>query len=100
MDLVGTNQQLRNAIVGSDQLEITGDLGEGKGFSNKSDSVYMLCTSMFVCIFVCIYVCLCVCMSSVCVHVCFCVHARVCVGVCICVMCGCVCVVIFVRLYL
>ena len=32
MDLVGTNQQLRNAIVESDQLEITGDLGEGIKF--------------------------------------------------------------------
>ena len=79
MDLVGTNQQLRNAIVGSDQLEITGDLGEGKGFSNKSNCVYVLCTSIFVCIFVCIYMCLCVC-----VFVCTCV----CVCVCVCVMCG------------
>lgn len=29
VDLVGTNQLLQNALVKSDQIEITGDLGEG-----------------------------------------------------------------------
>ena len=29
VDLVGTNQLLKNALVKSDQIEITGDLGEG-----------------------------------------------------------------------
>ena len=29
MDLVGTNEQLKNALVERDRLEITGDLGEG-----------------------------------------------------------------------
>lgn len=29
VDLVGTNQLLQNALVESDRIEITGDLGEG-----------------------------------------------------------------------
>ena len=29
MNLIGTNQELRNALVESDRLEIIGDLGEG-----------------------------------------------------------------------
>lgn len=29
VDLVGTNQLLQNALVKSDQIQITGDLGEG-----------------------------------------------------------------------
>ena len=40
MDLVGTNQQLRDAIVESDQLEITGDLGEGMQFAEPSACDY------------------------------------------------------------